>query len=159
MRTVAGASVTSRGDQKRGRTGEQGLDHRPGLDHLAEVDRARLLDGLPDGRFSKRRRTQALVAGIHPQELDRARQPIVQSGPPLLDAQRDVEIVKPDEERPDDPPIREPDRRTGKCGQQALPGSRSRAETASRLAPARITSGTSTPTTHDSPWRASMPPE
>ena len=69
----------------------------------------------------KRRRAQALVAGIHAQELDRARQPIVQARPALLDPQRDVEIVKPDDQRPDDSLESQPERRTGQSGQQCRP--------------------------------------
>ncbi len=134
IREVCGAQHDeSRRDRECCRTGQKGFDHRSGLDDFAEVNATGFLDGLANGCLSKRRRAQSIIAGVHVQELDRARQAIVQSRPPLLDAQRDVEIVEPDDERADDPPVREPGRRTDERRPGARPGSRNRDGTASRL--------------------------
>ena len=97
----------------------------------------------------------AIVAGIHAQELDRARQPIVQARPPLLDPQRDVEIGKPDDQRPDDPldtPARSPPRRAAARSAARITESRWNSQSAR---PARITSGTIRPSTQESPCSAS----
>ncbi len=160
IRDVAGASTEQAvADQERRRGRRQRPDHRLGLDHLAEVDRARLLDGLPDRRFPQAPASPPESSSrIHPQELDRARQPIVQARPPLLDPQRDVEIVKPDEQRPDDPLVHQPERPARNAQPGAPPGSRSRGETASRPRPARITSGTTRADHPRKPVQGQQPP-
>ena len=49
------------GDSSDAAASAQGLEHRPRLDHLAEVDRLRLLERLPDRRLAQRRRAEPVV--------------------------------------------------------------------------------------------------
>ena len=73
---------------------------RPPLDRLAEVDRSGLLERLPDRRLAHRARAEpVVVVGRDREELDRARQPVVQARPALLDPQGDVEVGEPDDQR------------------------------------------------------------
>ena len=66
----------------------------------------------------------AAILAIEPYELDRARQPIVQPGPTLLDPHRDIEIGESDEKRAENVPIHQIGRGPGERGQERRPDHR-----------------------------------
>ena len=154
---ITGATATEAGRRPEPRPppGPHGAQDRPRLDHLAEVDRTRFLDRLPDRRLAQGRRPVAVVAGVEVQELDRAGQPVVEARPALLDPHGDVEVGEPDEEGTQHAAIdraRAPTPTSAASRAARITESRWNSQSAR---PATITSGTIRPSTQHSPCKAS----
>ncbi len=118
-----GRDESAREEQGRRRE-RQGTVDRSRLDHRAEVDGTCLVERLLDRRRAQLGRAEAVVDVLELEELDRARQAVVQAGPAILNPKGDVQIGEADDQRREDVTVRQPAGQSNQRQQQCEPHAR-----------------------------------
>ncbi len=112
----------NQGQQDRQRGRDHRLADRSRVDHLAKVDRFDLRHGASNGLFPERSRAVVVFRlGLSRQleKLNGRREPVVQTGPSLFDAESDVQVAELHDQRRDDEPGDQPARQSENRQEQA----------------------------------------